>query len=899
MPLPTSNTIVSNPTPPPTPEIGAPSIVHTELPDGGDGGLTVSSVNLGKNIAGTLGDVNHFYGPSPTHSVADKTDPTIIYFSWTEDLPFGTSEVGADGKIHLTKIKVSKGSAATSVGTASFDGFIRASGIDINDEGTIGTLCAKHYPPWLRSFTNGEIPNGAGSEDMGPLMLAVCEVNSSTMEPHKMPWRIGKQWDPNGALIPSLKGEWLDGETHTKGSWGNYPLMTTEGQAGYGWLTYASFTKTWTAWYGATVGTHSGFAMHTYYDNAPNVEPVGGWGENYTYPVPGIQNRFEDANKPWVDQGRIGTGDHQEGSATRYHPVLGDIGLTKHVHGSVYMQHYGLNTSSWFDLFYPTGHKNGRNWLMYNGHPARWEGGLRPCGTGWILGLKNDQGNICARVMHDGEIRTWKVVESSAATYPGGGEPGRNQLVRIATLGSQESEAKCDGDARFLYGYTTEDKRRWLVELDSDCNKITTPFDVTEKTTWPRMQEWTTTAEGAVAWVTGWAKTKEGKPLFNEWGTRSAIPTVKNNGLSTFGTTNQLEDTMESAYREAQVTVYWPSNRRVPSFEPTPKPHCQVWLYDGFARDIDWRKTWASNANQLTKETMYLGGEGTFPLHGEGKKVSSVKVSGEGCAAVGYLSPDCSGESLQKIFWNTDGTGDARASGFWDIGLGIVSPGFWLHQYWLNDAVECVKVCRGVDCDNMQNVVMRGDTFGSTRYWWKNGTVTAEFGSCTSISNSHTYTNPGTDGWDGLSMPGTEHSEFDTLAECETKCASNPQCAYWVYWPANGACFLQDCDAVFRRPPIDGQYLFVINGCRNSQSAIVTSPVCPSAPPMFKEVASQCWVRMPSGCQQALSETSTPTQWFVDPQSSDAAKCTDRLSAFNNWCVSSDAESQWGSSPQA
>jgi len=773
------------------------------------------------------------------HAVADKTDPTIIYFSWTEDLPFGTSEVGADGKIHVTKVKVSKGSAATSNGTASFEGFIRASGIDITDEGTIGTLCAKHYPPWLRSFTSGEIPNGGGSpefESHGPLVLAVCEVDSSTMEPRGMPWRIGKQWDPNGAVIPRLRGEWLDGETHTKGSWGNYPLMLTEGQAGYGWLTYAPFTKTWTVWHGATVGTHSGFAMHTYYDDAPNVDPVGGWGENYTYPVPGIQNRFEDANKPWVSQGRIGTADHQQGSATRYHPVLGDIGLTKHVHGAVYMQHYGLNTSSWYNLFYPPGHKNGRNWLKFNGQRARWEGALRPCGTGWILGLKNDQGNVCARVMHDGEIRSWKVIEASAATFPGGGEPGRNQLVRIATLGSRESEAKCDGDARFLYGYVTEDKRRWLVELDSDCNKITTPFDVTEKTTWPRMQEWTTTAEGAVAWVTGWAKTKEGQPLFNEWGTRSAT-TVKNNGLTTFGTTNQLEDTMESAYKEAQVTVYWPSSRTVPSFEPPPKPHCQVWLYDNFARDIDFTKTWAANNNQLTKETMYLGGEGTFPLHGETSGpggASSVKVSGEGCAAVGYLTPDCSGESLQKIFWNTDGAGWERASGFWDIDLGIVTPRFWLQEFWCNDCVQCVKVCRGVDCDNLQNVVS-GDLLH--REWWMGGNATVEIGSCTGFSNTHVYASPGSDEWDGLPMNGTEPKTFESVAECEAECVSNPRCAYWTYAPYHGSCVLQDCDAVFRRRPDTGEYSFTVNGCRHSQSAVPpTSPFCPNAPPMFKEV---------------------------------------------------------------
>merc|ERR1712176_950713 len=123
-----------------------------------------------------------------------------------------------------------------------------------------------------------------------------------------------------------------------------------------------------------------------------------------------------------------------------------------------------------------------------------------------------------------------------------------------------------------------------------------------------------------------------------------------------------------------------------------------------------------------------------------------------------------------------------------------------------NDGVRCVKVCRGVDCDNMQNHVVE---YVSSRYWWQDGKARAVFGSCTGISNTHTYTNPATEGWHGLPMPGTDREDFETLAECEAKCASNSQCAYWAYWPANGACFLQNCDAVFRRPPIDSEYLFV------------------------------------------------------------------------------------------
>merc|ERR1711879_398646 len=57
---------------------------------------------------------------------------------------------------------------------------------------------------------------------------------------------------------------------------------------------------------------------------------------------------------------------------------------------------------------------------------------------------------------------------------------------------------------------------------------------------------------------------------------------------------------------------------------------------------------------------------------------------------------------------------------------------------------------------------------------------------------------------------------------------------------------------------------------------------------------------MPTGCNQALSETTTPTQWFVDPSSSSSATCTTRLRDFNNYCGKNDAVSQWTSNqPQA
>ena len=60
-----------------------------------------------------------------------------------------------------------------------------------------------------------------------------------------------------------------------------------------------------------------------------------------------------------------------------------------------------------------------------------------------------------------------------------------------------------------------------------------------------------------------------------------------------------------------------------------------------------------------------------------------------------------------------------------------------------------------------------------------------------------------------------------------------------------------------------------------------------------------CWVRMPTGCNQQLAETQTPAYWFLDPYSPDSAMCTNRATAFNNYCGRSDAINQWGSKPEA
>mmetsp|Transcript_1462 Transcript_1462/g.2454 ORF Transcript_1462/g.2454 Transcript_1462/m.2454 type:complete len:1085 (+) Transcript_1462:66-3320(+) len=759
------------------------SFSHIPLPGGG--GITVTSMNLDKKIAGCLGSFNCFAGPSQMHAVADKTDPSIMYFSWTEDIPFGSSEAGAEGKIHVTKVKLAKGSRATAVGTASFDGFVRAAGIDLADDGVLGTLCAKHVPSWLRSFRDhhGLSPE---LEGFGPMMLAVCEVESTSMQP-RTPWRIGKHWN-------------VGRESLTAGVWGNYGLLHRQ----HAWLTFSQRKQTWTAWYGATVGTHSGFAFHTYGHNAQKSTAT------YKYPVEGVENRVEVMG-PWVDHHRWGTGDHQSGSAMRYHPLLGDIAILKHNHGGVYMQQYGLNsTHGPAGEFSPPGHKSGRLWLMYNGDVATWEGGLRPCGMDWIVALVTYNGQVCAKVTHEGKIAKWNRI---ADWY--GEHPYPNRFLKIATLGSQEPEAKCGSNARFLMGYHTpdpagfsgapQDYRRWLVEVDGDCNKITDPIEVTEVTTWAPMQDWTTTAEGAVAWVTGWAKDHEGKPLFHRWGTRKGSG-KKMNGIETWGPTDSLPDTLESAYKEAQITVYWPSPRAlVPPSVPAPTPHCQVWLYDNYAKDVPLEKTWAANVNQLTKEIMYLAGEGIFPLGVHHHGTSSVKVTGEGCMAFGFTTFDCSGSPGGVIRWNDDGIPDRKSRSWETVPLGIVSPAGNLAKFWgCNDCARCVAVCQGSDCQGI------GKPAGHP--------------SCSTRSAALMHATAGSTKWDGMDMPRQGGTTTGTALECQTRYAKIANCAYFTWWPRNGSCHIQDSGAELRPFGIGCDGCTTVYGPRACLSTSTTIP---------------------------------------------------------------------------
>jgi cysteine-rich repeat protein len=55
----------------------------------------------------------------------------------------------------------------------------------------------------------------------------------------------------------------------------------------------------------------------------------------------------------------------------------------------------------------------------------------------------------------------------------------------------------------------------------------------------------------------------------------------------------------------------------------------------------------------------------------------------------------------------------------------------------------------------------------------------------------------------------------------------------------------------------------------------------------------RCWIRMPTGCGQTLTETQTPTVWFLDPYGPDPASCARRVADFNGYCYKSDGQHEW------
>merc|ERR1719247_829615 len=50
------------------------------------------------------------------------------------------------------------------------------------------------------------------------------------------------------------------------------------------------------------------------------------------------------------------------------------------------------------------------------------------------------------------------------------------------------------------------------------------------------------------------------------------------------------------------------------------------------------------------------------------------------------------------------------------------------------------------------------------------------------------------------------------------------------------------------------------------------------------DLPSQCWKRLPTGCDKTFKDTKTPTKWFVDTKSKSAKLCKSRIKSYNNWC---------------
>jgi len=518
--------------------------VHKELPSGS--GLTISSLCLDAPIAGAVGEGwvarSIIRGPSPMHAIADPNQDGIIYFSWSEDLPFADSE---DGRIHVVKMRLRDNAQAEVMAATAFDGYVRSGGMDITEDGVLGTLCAKYVPEWVEEFMQSCNLSEPWRSGAAPMMLAVCEVNATTLQAIGKPWRIGKQWGT--------------GETHsngyTFGGWGNHPVTGHE----YGSLTYASKHKMWHTWYEATVCSHSGYAMHTYKENAPR--------DNTSWPLPvaGVEYREETLQPSgWS----YGTGDHQAGSAIRYHPLLGDMAIQKHIDGIgfVYMQQYGFEAREGHfspednDGKVPLEIKNETHTI----DRAIYEGSIRPCGLDWISAFITEQGNVCAKISRQGVILKWKLI-GSRPSLCGWCPTG---VTRLAPLGSQESQARCGSDARFLMGYEDKDQKKWLVELDGECEVREEAVDVNDLVTWPNKQEWTTTKDGAVSWVTAW---KNHPSELHIWQTRMRD-----------GTSEEWRDPNNKGYlrtpeahNEARVITYWPKWRpdgtmRTPAPTTTP-----------------------------------------------------------------------------------------------------------------------------------------------------------------------------------------------------------------------------------------------------------------------------------------------------------------------------------------
>merc|ERR1712107_459780 len=118
-----------------------------------------------------------------------------------------------------------------------------------------------------------------------------------------------------------------------------------------------------------------------------------------TMPATGVELR-EKWRCPCQDHHRDGTGDNSTGGTWRYHPKLNDIFLMKHTtHCDPYFQQYGLDKCH--GKFSP-GHKGFRlQPVEKQGLRIKYEGSVRPCGEGTIVGGWSDKDGgsaVCGKI---------------------------------------------------------------------------------------------------------------------------------------------------------------------------------------------------------------------------------------------------------------------------------------------------------------------------------------------------------------------------------------------------------------------------------------------------------------------------------------------------------------------
>jgi len=478
-------------------------------------------------------------------------DASSVYMSWTENLPFGRSSRGDEGKIHISKLEIHPAAPAVLKDDKEFSGFVVAGGIDITEDGIVGTLCAKYVSAWMKEY----LSEYDSYPPYGPLLAAVCEVNSTSMA-KRPPWLVGK-------LFTKEKEENMRG---------NYPHSIAKGIAGNGQLTYSRKPQMWTAFWGATIGKHTGYAMHSFKKDAPKVPPEYG-----KMPVPETEvEHRQHASGDFNDGGRRGVGDHSAGWAMRYNPILGELYLQQHRKGAVYQQQYGFTEARGV---YVIGARNKKGEhagpFLTNGKDSAWqEGSMRPCGEGMITAFISPEGSICARVSKEGKIEKWRTIEGSISAQCHDFDKHDSdglRMTRLATLGSSESDANCGTNARFLMGYETPGVKRWLVEINGDCEPVSHPMDVTAHTMWPILQEWTTTRDGAVVWATAY-------PEGNYWPDLNIDEIPANEAFYPARPEKEYRgvEILESprASEWASVSVYWPSGKMPDreSFPPGPVP---------------------------------------------------------------------------------------------------------------------------------------------------------------------------------------------------------------------------------------------------------------------------------------------------------------------------------------